>query len=221
MFDVRDIETSIKATWIGRWKRENEKPDYSGALIMRGREMMADRIGVDTAMIGNMVILRNIVDRWEIFKGKFYEIGNNVLESLLFGNPTHVRENLPVEVAVFGREGAGNLGERTLNIRVRELLNAQCQVKEKREVGMLFGRDLNWAEYFRLREKITRIKQDYVITSMVKENQTDLEVFVMRHKKGCKRYRNVLTGKASSLYVNSDLRQITAGRHTRGGFGVE
>jgi hypothetical protein len=49
---------------------------------MRGREMKADRIGVDTAMIGNMVILRNIVDRWEIFKGKYYEVSNNVLESL-------------------------------------------------------------------------------------------------------------------------------------------
>jgi hypothetical protein len=113
---------------------------------MRGREMKADRIGVDTVMIGNMVILRNIVDRWEIFKGKYYEGGNNVLESLLFGNPTHGRENIPVEVVVFGREGAVNLGERTLNIKVRELLNAQCQVKEKREVGRLFDRDLNWAE---------------------------------------------------------------------------
>ncbi len=162
MFDVRDMETSIKATWIGRWKKENEKPDYSGALILRGREMMADRIGVDTAMIGNNVILRNIVDRWEFFKRKFYEIGNNVLESPLFGNPTHGRENILAEVVVFGREGAGNLGERTLNIRVRELLNAQCQVKEKREVGMLFDREPNWAEYFRLRELITRIKQDYI-----------------------------------------------------------
>jgi hypothetical protein len=100
---------------------------------------------------------------------------------------------------------------------VGELLNAQCQVKDKREVGRLFDRDLNWAEYFRVREIVNRIKQYYSITSMVAEYQTDLEAFVMRNKKGCKRYRNVLTGRLSSLYVNNNPVQIEAGRHIRGG----
>jgi hypothetical protein len=89
-----------------------------------------------------------------------------------------------VEIEVFGREGIDELNETTMNIKVGELLNEQCQVKEKREIVRLINRELNWAEYFRLREVITRIKQEYGIISMRNVNQLDLEDFVMRQKKG-------------------------------------
>jgi hypothetical protein len=214
---VRDMEISIKATWMGRWKKENGKPDYSGVLTMGGHDLQADRIGVNTIKVENMVILSNILARWETFKCKYYGIGNNVLDSLLFGNSVHGRDNILVEVTVFGRDGAAGLGGRALDTRVRELLNEQCQVRERRDIGRILNRELNWAEYFRLREVLLRIKQEYAITTMTNDNQMDLETFVTRNKKGCKRYRNVLSGKHSLLYVNSDPRQIMAGRNARGG----
>ncbi len=60
LFDLKVLNLCIKAMWIGRWKREVDHMDYSGAAC--GTQMMADKIGlknVDNTMIINATILTN------------------------------------------------------------------------------------------------------------------------------------------------------------------
>jgi hypothetical protein len=221
MFDVKDLELSIKATWIGRWKKELDKPDYTGILVTGGRQIEADRIGSIRQEERNLSILRYVLDRWYTFKRKFYEVGNNVLEALVFGNTTLGRAGDSVDTEVFGYEVWNRLDVEVRRVTVGDLLMLQGQIKGRQDINQIVGFQLNWAQYFRLREAVTRIKNEYGVGNPATINNWNLEQFVMGLRKGCRRYRNVVTGKISKRYEEHDPRAILAGRNLRDGIEWE
>jgi hypothetical protein len=81
-------------------------------------------------------------------------------------------------------------------------------LKEKNEVERVVGIILTWAEYFRLRGVVDRVLRDFWIRSQDNLDSVDLEVFVRSNKKGCRRYRNIVTGINSNGYKNFDVRTI-------------
>ncbi len=44
MFDIRDMDTSVKATWIKRWITERNQPDYSGVICIGIDQSEADLV---------------------------------------------------------------------------------------------------------------------------------------------------------------------------------
>ncbi len=221
MFDVKHLELSIKAMWIGRWKKETDKPDYTGILITGGRQMEADRIGLSRLGERNWAVLRHILDKWEGFKKYFYKVGTNVLEAAVFGNATLGREGISVDVEVLGHGIWDDQDNEGRVVRVGDLLTVHGQLKGRHEVGQITNIQLNWAQYFRLRGAIMRIKNDYGLGNNIARNNWNLEQFVMGMRKGCRRYRNVIAGKMSKQYEESDRRGIIAGRNLREGIEWE
>jgi hypothetical protein len=156
-----------------------------------------------------------------MFKRKFYEIGYNILEASLFGNTTLGRAGDSVDMEVFGHEIWNRQDHEGRRIRVGDLLMLQGQVKGRQEISQIVGIQLNWVQYFRLREAVMRIKNDYGLGNILTTNNWNLEQFVMGLRKGCHRYRNVIAGKISKRYEEHDPRGILAGRNLRDGIEWE
>jgi hypothetical protein len=59
---------------------------------------------------------------------------------------------------------------------------------------------INWAEYFRLREELARIKEKFGNTADVRDGR-ELNDFIQSRKTGCKRYRMIFMGRRTKWYV--------------------
>jgi hypothetical protein len=66
-------------------------------------------------------------------------------------------------------------------------------------------------EYFRLRQEVRRVMVDYEVNWAMKDTRIELEDFVNKNSKGCRRYRNVLTGRYTSHYEQNSPRLVRAG----------
>jgi hypothetical protein len=206
LFDLKVLNLCIKAMWIGKWKREVDNMDYSGAAC--GTQMMADKIGVknvDNTMIINATILTN----WIKFKYDYYKCGNNILDAVLFQNEV-LSENMnrSVEEMVFTENRRGALNFNNMECRISNVVEDNGSIKSKRGVERAMSRDITWAEYFRLRVEIQRIFLTFPLDMDITDDRILLETFIMSSKKGCKRYRNIISGKRSDLYKNTDVRRI-------------
>jgi hypothetical protein len=71
--------------------------------------------------------------------------------------------------------------------------------------------EISWAEYFRMRVKIVRIIQRYFIDREATIKRMSLDEFVNGRRKGCKRYRTIMTGKWSREYIENSPCTIAAG----------
>jgi hypothetical protein len=139
----------------------------------------------------------------------------------VFGNTTLGRAGDSVDTEVFGYEIWNRLDVEVRRITVGDLLMLQGQMKGRQEINQIVGFQLNWAQYFRLREAVMRIKNEYGVGNAAAINNWNLEQFVMGLRKGCHRYRNVVTGKISKRYEEQDPRLILAGRNLRDGIEWE
>jgi hypothetical protein len=63
MFDIRDMDTCVKATWIRRWKKEMDKPDYSGLISIGTVDLDADLICNISDDRNTFKLLENIMDK--------------------------------------------------------------------------------------------------------------------------------------------------------------
>jgi hypothetical protein len=219
MFDIRNMDTSIKATWIKRWRTEMNQPDYSGSICIGTVQIEADMINGRLDNGGEVTLLDNIMTKWNSFKKGYYEILNNVQVARLFGNTTLGIDGVSVDMEVFGRaltvRPALEIGE----AMVKDFFTANGQVKDKGELEEQRRIQINWAEYFRLRGVLVRIQRDFRIEWEGGVMGRGLNEFIQNQKKGCARYRRVLSGRWSRKHIENDPRTI--GVAIPGGDGVE
>jgi hypothetical protein len=215
MFDIKEMDTSIKATWISRWQREQVNPDYSGILVMGGVERDPDRLDPSVLDGGRMIVLENILLKWMEFKRSFYVMKNNVLKARLFGNSLLGEGGVNIEREVYGRE-ANEVVNEMLDIRVGEIYEENGRLKERVELERELNLVMNWAQYFRLRGAMSRVIRSFKVDWDIREQPMKLEDFVRRQKKGCNRYRRILSGKQSRTYMENDPREIETGKRIRG-----
>jgi hypothetical protein len=206
LFDLKVLDLCIKSMWIGRWKREVDFMDYSGAAI--GMQAIADKIGlhnVDNTMLINATVLKS----WMKFKTDYYRCGNNILDAIVFCNEALSENfNRGIEDTVFSEQRRVALNINNVECKVTELVDANGSIKSKQMVERTILRDLTWAEYFRLRVELQRIIVTFPLDMNITDDRQTLESFVSNSKKGCKRYRNIIAGKNSKLYRDTDVRQI-------------
>jgi hypothetical protein len=206
LFDVNLLNMCIKAMWISRWKREGEYRDYSGAVGIM--DMTSDTIGrtnIDRSMSANA----EIFECWARFKEEYYSFGNNIKDAQLFCNDTLSVDKVSyVEDEIFPHGRRQLIRENAVNCNIAMLTTGVGALKEKNEVERVLGIAITWAEYFRLRGVVERVLR--VFGSEVDENmdRVDLESFVRSNRKGCRRYRNIVTGRNSKGYKNFDVRSI-------------
>ncbi len=107
------------------------------------------------------------------------------------------------------------IGEASVN----DFFTINGHVKEKVELEERWRIQMNWAEYFRLRGALVRIQRDFRIEWEDGTIGRELDDFLRNQKKGCVRYRRVLSGRRSRKYTENDPRQI--GMTRMGGAGVD
>jgi hypothetical protein len=81
-------------------------------------------------------------------------------------------------------------------------------IRSKLSVERAMTRNITWAEYFRLRVELQRIIASFPLDMDITDERLLLENFITSSKKGCKRYRNIISGKRSNSYKTTDVRRI-------------
>ncbi len=161
MFDIRDLDTCVKATWIRRWKKEIEKPDYSGLLSIGTTDVNADLIGEIGGNRTTSKLLENIMNKWNKFKRYYYDISNNIMVTKIFGNSALGERSVCVDYEVFGRSLTIRLMLEIGDAVVGDFFDIHGRLREKQDLEDKWGVPMNWAEYFRLRGALVRIQREF------------------------------------------------------------
>jgi hypothetical protein len=166
--------------------------------------------------IGNVTnnglpIMEDIATEWSKFKQKFYEIGGNIYKAEIFNNMELGNNGGDVGYSIFTRNRYETLREDLLGIRLEDICGDDGTTKGKAEVEGVLGIELNWVEYFRLRTEVVRITDKFYSIEDGDRMRMSIDEFVTGRRKGCKRYRVIMTGKWSKEYIENNPCVIPAG----------
>jgi hypothetical protein len=160
MIDIKAMDMCVKAAWVGKWLKQRSNKDYVNMKVLNGLEGMEsiERVG-NQQMIGRgNLIMRIIVDKWIMYKRKFYDVGRNMLMAKVFGNLGLGNLNTKVENMVFERNRRVNIERNIEEIRLKDLLTPEGKIEQKNTLEVVIGTRLNFAEFFRLRNIVYELK---------------------------------------------------------------
>jgi hypothetical protein len=171
---------------------------------MKERGQLVDRVGYGVVDSEELPVMFNIIECWSAFKESFYNVGKNLMKALIFENDV-LSENgrLGIESVVFGRDRYERMRDRLRTLRIEEITDEECNTLTMAEINARQRLYINWAEYFRLREELTRIKEQYGNTADEREGR-ELNDFISSKKTGCKRYRMIFVGRRTKWYTDRD-----------------
>ncbi len=164
-------------------------------------------------------LFRDIWEKWRLFKKEYYHRGQNRLEMTIFGNYTFYVLGESAERTVIGMRRFAMLSEEFRLVKLGEIMGPEGTLNSNVEINRRYGININWAEYFRLRNEVARINNE-LGEYLDNEEGVRLNDWLETTKKGCKKFRKIMTGRRSKNYVDNDPRQIASGR-TLWGNGVE
>ena len=194
IMDANVMNVCMKTAWMDRWKREAENnKDYPLLITWRGQmDMLTWRVNNWSIRDKGLTTMEGIMRAWEIFKVRFIEYGNNVNKTEIFENIGIMDRDVSMERIVFNGGRYEGIRERVAGKIVEEICDRNGTVKVKHEVDRSLGIQLTWAEYFRLRTEMDRVRIRFPRdeTSMVREMRMD--EFITGRRTGCKRYRSVM-----------------------------
>jgi hypothetical protein len=208
MFDINELNMCIKASWLGRWKRSLDNKDYYGLELAPDIVEKAEEIDTDRIREGGGVMLGDIALNWERYKKAYYKEGNAVLEAVVRGNKTLGREGKSLWELVLGRRRYGVMAESIGETKLSAIVGEDGSLRDKVYIEGVLGVQLQWAEYFRMRDEITRVVRTFGVVWGEGYTGTNLDEFVSMDKKGCRRYRLAISGKRSKAYLGYDPREI-------------
>jgi hypothetical protein len=210
IIDVRVLNKSVKSTWIKRWYEESKIYDYPMVYTLKERNQIVDRVGHGVVDNEGLPVLSNIIECWSEFKDGFYNVGKNIMKAIVFGNDVLGEDRQTgIEGVVFGRRRYIALRDRLKQIRIEDITNDEGQLLTMAEINGRWGVNINWAEYFRLREEVGRVIERYSITTDEQEGR-ELNDFISSKKTGCKRYRMIFVGRRTKWYEERDPKLIAS-----------
>jgi hypothetical protein len=212
LVDANIMNVCVKSSWMDRWKREAENPDML-SMIVWNENMGTETWKVTSRRVAykGLPIMEDIVKSWFVFKKKFYEIGSNIFMAEVFDNEV-VGDNIDdIGEVIFMRNRYAILKERLAGVRLEQLCGDDGNIRAKLDIERNTGIEITWAEYFRLRVETARIVDRFYLDRDATIKKMSLDDFVNGRKKGCKRYRIIMTGKWSRTYVENNPCNIAAG----------
>ncbi len=111
---------------------------------------------------------------------------------------------------IFGRGRYTQLADRIRDMRVRDIVDEHMELLDRNLINRKFRTNISWAEYFRLREEVTRIDTE-LGDRLDEEEAMTLNEWMESNRKGAKRFREVLVGRRSFEYKTNDPREIASG----------
>jgi hypothetical protein len=164
-------------------------------------------VGMEQAGALGYGLFRDIIEKWKKFKKEYYRRGQNRLEMSLFGNDTFYGVGESLERIVFGIRRFATFSEEFRLVKLGEIMGPEGTLKSNVDINRRFGININWAEYFRLRNEVANINNE-LGEYLDHEEGILLNDWLETTKKGCKKFRKIMTGRRSKNYVDNDPRQI-------------
>ncbi len=216
LFDINDMCMCIKSMWIQRWTTANFNPDTVPAAILSANER-SFFVYDDRQLRGN-VIVRDILLNWKLFKEKYFRYCYGVLDARFFIEEVMGEGGNTICESVFQDNRRIALMGQLKLICTKDVVtvNGSCVTKEA--VETLLTSRITWVEYFRIRQEVRRVMTDYVVKWDLTDTRVKLEDFVNKTSKGCKRYRNILTGRYTEQYEQNSPSMVRAGATLWAGF---
>jgi hypothetical protein len=111
---------------------------------------------------------------------------------------------------IFNNDRYEEVKQNFAGVRLEDIGNDNG-ILEKRVVDTSLGINLSWVEYFRLRTEFNRIRARFPVLNNDNDKATHIDNFITGKRKGCKRYRMILTGRWSRVHEDSTPQVIAAG----------
>ncbi len=210
--DANVMDLCVKASWVERWKREGRNMDYPALIMWNGDvELRNKHICIANVRNKGMSMMTVIYEAYKNFKREYIDFGNNINTTELFSNSTIMEGDQYMEEVVFGMGRYMELRHRLENKVVGDICNRDGGMVSKEETERVFGVRLNWAEYFRLRVEIERLRVEFVRKVGCPIREISIDEFMLGRKKGIKKYRWIIEGRHSRKYKDNDPSDIAAG----------
>jgi Reverse transcriptase (RNA-dependent DNA polymerase) len=159
MIDIKHLNLCIKSAWIGKWNKQRRMKDYVKERIMSGNYDKVHRININQLEGLGLYMSRRIISEWNNYKEKFYRTERNVLEAHIFMNIGLINVNETVERKVFGLGRRELVTEAMGNIRVKDIIGREMELPDKVGIERKLGFQLNFAEFFRIRNILYSLKE--------------------------------------------------------------
>jgi hypothetical protein len=188
--DANVMDLCVKASWVERWKREGRNMDYP-AMIMWNGDLELRNKNICKANVRNkgMSMMTVIYEAYKNFKREYIDFGHNINTTELFSNSTIMEGDQYMEEMVFGMGRYMGIRPHLENKLVGDVCNRDGGMVSKEETERVFGVRLNWAEYFRLRVEIERLRVEFVRKVGCPIREINIDEFMLGRKKGIKKYR--------------------------------
>jgi hypothetical protein len=212
LVDANIMNICVKASWMDRWKREAESPDMLSMIVWNGNFGMETwKINSKSVVNTGLPIMEDILKSWIVFKKRFYEVGSNIFMAEVLDNEAISDDGEDIGETIFTRNRYVVIKEDLAGIRLEQICGDDGTIKGKVEIERNIRIEITWAEYFRMRAEVLRITQRYFLEREAVLKRMSLDELVTGRRKGCKRYRSIMTGKWSREYIDNSPCTIAAG----------
>jgi hypothetical protein len=210
IIDVRVLNKSVKSTWIKRWFEERKVYDYPMVYTLKERDQLVDRVGYGAVDGGELPVLHNIIECWSEFKDSFYNVGKNIMKAVVFENDVLGENGISgIENVIFERGRYARMRERLRILRIENITDEEGNILLLADINARWRVHINWAEYFRLREELVRIKEKFGNNADCRDG-IELNDFIQSRKTGCKRYRMIFVGRRTKWYTERSPKNIAS-----------
>jgi hypothetical protein len=186
--------------------------DYP-AMIMWNGDLELRNKNIFRANVRNkgMSMMTVIYEAYQKFKREYLDFGNNINTTELFSKSTIMEGEQYMEEVVFGMGRYMEIRPLLENKVVGDVCNREGGMISKEETERVFGVRLDWAEYFRLRVEIERLRVEFVRKVGCPIREITIDDFMSGRKKGIKKYRWIIEGRHSKKYKENNPTDIAAG----------
>ena len=140
--------------------------------------------------------------RWAEYKGEFYMVGKNVNGALLFESEFVIGSSRPQRIQAFDAEREREFADRLRRIMVRDMMDELGRIKDKHGMQLVLGMELTYAEFFRVRTELYRVKSLATEGGMLVKTLKNLFRAIT---KGSRILRLAVTMKESRVYKDNDI----------------
>jgi hypothetical protein len=214
LLKLKDLDVAMKCAWVNRWNKEGQNVDITGGRVLNtARNEKIEYINKDLIQKHVHPCARSVAEAWHIFRGKVYENDGNLYSGNLFSNPG-MRNRMGDMIGggnIFSQAKYDNIRERLWDIPLG-VFCLEEGIRERDELQMMLGVDINNREYGKLRDSIKYLRGKFKPVWDLRGTGKNIEDWLHPIKKGSGKIRNLMMGRGSRVYRNfkfSNIRPIS------------
>ena len=203
--DMKIMDLCIKASWIRRWYNNIGTPDYPEVRALKGNKIEPDLINMEDINKEGWKCLGEIMCKWIEYKSVFYRVAKNSLEMLIFGNEIFLEGGGSGKISVMGRAREIDLEPRMKTIKLKEVLGRNLMLKDKNDIDELLGTRMTFAEFFRLRTEVNKLKNNLDTRGKLGRR---LKTIFKSKRKGSRVLRNEIQSNETREYFDNNVQEL-------------